>query len=143
MELQPLILVVDDDPAIRQLVRLALDSAGYEVATAPSGETALAWLAETRPDLVVLDLSMPGFDSSEVLRRLRWDNRPGGRVPVVVLLDRTISRMAAFEAGADHYLLKPLSPQEVVARVAAILPRPVDTPTAETEAALVAESEAA
>jgi DNA-binding response OmpR family regulator len=125
MDLQPLILVVEDDPAICYVVRLALEGAGYAVATAASGETALAWLAEARPDLVVLDLSMPEFDGSQVLHRLRCEDWQDPRVPVVALLDRTTSRMAAFEAGADQYLIKPFEPHEVVDRVAAILKRAV------------------
>jgi DNA-binding response OmpR family regulator len=116
--------VVDDGPAIRRTVRAALEAAGYAVATVATGEAALARLAKTRPDLVVLDVGMLVSDGWDVLRRLRGTDRRADRVPVVVLLDRTIDRLKAFEGGADHYLLKPFGPDEVVARVAAIVPRP-------------------
>jgi two-component system response regulator MprA len=122
----PLVLVADDDPAIRRRVRAALEGAGYAVATVATGAAVLAWLAEGRSALVVLDVGMPAPDGWEVLRRVRGTDRRGGRVPVVVLLDRTIDRLKAFGAGADHYLLKPFGPDEVVARVAAVLPRPAE-----------------
>jgi DNA-binding response OmpR family regulator len=124
---RPLILVVDDDPTIRRLVRPAPSSAGHAVATVAGGEAALAWLAESRPDLVVIDVTMPEPDGWDVLRRLRGSDRSGSRIPVVVLLDRAIDRLRAFRSRADHYLVKPFGPDEVVARVAAFLPRPAET----------------
>jgi two-component system response regulator AdeR len=129
---KPLVLVVDDDPATRRLVRAALEGDGYAVATVATGAAALAWLAETRPALVVLGVDTPEPDGWGVLRGLRGKDRLSDRVPVVVLLDRTIDRMKAFRARADHYVLKPLDPDQVVARVGAILPRPAASPTAET-----------
>jgi DNA-binding response OmpR family regulator len=116
--------VVDDDPVARRLVRTELEGAGYAVATVATGAAALAWLAAGRPALVVVDVGLPAPDGWDVLRRVRGQEGPGGRVPVVVLLDRTIDRLKAFGAGADHYLLKPVGPGEAVARVAAIVPRP-------------------
>jgi DNA-binding response OmpR family regulator len=143
---RPLILVVDDDTAIRRSVQVALEAVGYAVATVAGGKTALAWLATTRPDLVVLDVSGSAPDGWDVLRRQRRKDRPGGPVPVVVLLDCAHDRRKAFETGANHYLLKPFGPDEVVVRVAALLPYPAEPPSSETECvwrSLDAESEAA
>jgi DNA-binding response OmpR family regulator len=146
------ILVVDGDPATRRSVRLALEGIGYAVARVATGEAALAWLAETRPDLAVLAVHTPGLDGWNVLERLRGRDWLGDRVPVVVLLDRVIDRTKAFRYGADHYLLKPFGPDKLVARIAATLMRTDETyhdcegacrPWPVVEETLADESEAA
>ena len=121
---RPQILVVDDDPAIRRLIRDTLDGDGYAVATVATGKAVLAWLAVTRPDAVVLDVTMPRPDGWDILRRLRGTDWPGDHIPVVACLDRTIDRAKAFRYGADHYVLKPFAPDELRRRVEAIVPRP-------------------
>jgi DNA-binding response OmpR family regulator len=121
---RPLILVVDDDAGNRRLVRDTLDGAGYAVATVATGEAALARLAVTRPEALVLGMTMPRPDGWDVLRHLRDSDRPGDRIPVVACLERTIDRAKAFRYGADHYVLKPFAPEELRRRVEAVVPRP-------------------
>jgi two-component system alkaline phosphatase synthesis response regulator PhoP len=115
------ILVVDDEPNIRDLLIGYLRHAGYEVATAADGLAALAEAERVRPVLVVLDLMLPGLDGWEVCRRLRerWD------VPILMLTARAEEhdRLIGLGLGADDYVTKPFSPREVVARVKAILRR--------------------
>ncbi|MEN3747811.1 response regulator transcription factor [Sphingomonas sp. HF-S3] len=115
------ILVVDDDPHIRQLLVFALAKAGLESIEAPDGEQALAMAYSHAPDLVVLDINMPRMDGLEVCRRLRAE----GEVPILFLSSRDdeIDRVLGIELGADDYVVKPFSPREVVARVMAILRR--------------------
>jgi two-component system OmpR family response regulator len=118
------ILVVDDDPHIRQLLVFAFEKAGLGAIEAADGEAALA-LVETRgPDLVVLDINMPRMDGLEVCRRLRGGE---GRADIPILFlssrDDEIDRVVGIELGADDYVVKPFSPREVVARVMAILRR--------------------
>lgn len=115
------ILVVDDDPHIRQLLVFALAKAGLESIEAPDGEQALAMAHSHAPDLVVLDINMPRMDGLEVCRRLRAE----GEVPILFLSSRDdeIDRVLGIELGADDYVVKPFSPREVVARVMAILRR--------------------
>ncbi|MBX7248823.1 MAG: response regulator transcription factor [Caulobacteraceae bacterium] len=115
------ILVVDDDPHIRQLLVFALTKAGLEAREAPDGEAALASVAAEPPDLVVLDINMPRMDGLEVCRRLRGE----GDLPILFLSSRDdeIDRVLGIELGADDYVVKPFSPREVVARVSAILRR--------------------
>lgn len=115
------ILIVDDDPHIRQLLVFALEKAGFATAEAQDGEAALAMAAETPPDLVVLDINMPRMDGLEVCRRLRAE----GDLPILFLSsrDEEIDRILGIELGADDYVVKPFSPREVTARVAAILRR--------------------
>ena len=115
------ILIVDDDPHIRQLLAFALDKAGLETREAEDGEAALAQVAANRPDLVVLDINMPRMDGLEVCRRIR----AGGDLPILFLSSRDdeIDRVIGIELGADDYVVKPFSPREVVARVSAILRR--------------------
>ncbi|HEU0115274.1 MAG TPA: response regulator transcription factor [Thermomicrobiales bacterium] len=116
-----LILVVDDEPAIVRLVRAKLRADGYAVITAASGEEALARLDEERPDLVVLDLMMPGIDGFETLRRIRAQSR----APVILLTARTgdADKLRGLQDGADDYVTKPFNPDELAARVAAVLRR--------------------
>jgi DNA-binding response OmpR family regulator len=120
----PLVLVADDDPDILTLVGFRLERAGYEVLPARDGEEALALALERQPDLAILDVMMPKLDGYEVTQRLR-DNQATSGMPVILLTARVqeadITR--GFEAGADDYIKKPFSPQELRARVQAILGR--------------------
>ncbi|MFZ5670988.1 MAG: response regulator transcription factor [Pseudomonadota bacterium] len=118
------ILIVDDDPHIRQLLAFALDKAGLATREAGDGEAALAAVAESPPDLVILDINMPRLSGLEVCRRLRAE----GDLPILFLSSRDdeIDRVLGIELGADDYVVKPFSPREVVARVSAILRRSGD-----------------
>lgn len=118
------ILVVDDEPDITALVAYHLARAGYRVSTATTGNDALRAAREERPDVVVLDLMLPGVSGYEVLRELR--QRPETRdVGVILLTSRReeADRIKGFSLGADDYLSKPFSPQELTLRVAALLRR--------------------
>ncbi|KUN33036.1 two-component system response regulator [Streptomyces longwoodensis] len=123
------ILVVDDDPTVAEVVTGYLDRAGYVVDRAGDGPAALARAAGHRPDLVVLDLMLPGMDGLEVCRRMRADSGP---VPVVMLTARgdEEDRILGLEVGADDYVTKPFSPRELVLRVESVLRR--TRPRAET-----------
>jgi two-component system KDP operon response regulator KdpE len=115
------VLVVDDEPQIRRALRTALTGHGYVVELAEDGEAALTALAAWRPDVVVLDLVMPGVDGFEVVRQARaWS-----RVPIIVLSARGDERdkVAALDLGADDYLTKPFGMNELLARVRAALRR--------------------
>jgi two-component system OmpR family response regulator len=116
-----LILVVDDDPHIRQLLVFALTRAGYETREAADGEAALAAVEASPPDLIVLDINLPRMNGLDVCRRVRADSS----VPILFLSSRDdeIDRVLGIELGADDYVVKPFSPREVVARVTAILRR--------------------
>ncbi len=115
------ILIVDDDPHIRQLLAFAFAKAGLATREAPDGEAALAAVAADPPDLVVLDINMPRLNGLDVCRRLRAQ----GDLPILFLSSRDdeIDRVLGIELGADDYVVKPFSPREVVARVQAILRR--------------------
>ncbi|MGW6690187.1 response regulator transcription factor [Streptomyces sp. NPDC054961] len=114
-------LVVDDDPTVSEVVTGYLRRAGFTVETAADGPAALVCAGRTRPDLVVLDLMLPGMDGLEVCRRLRAN----GPVPVIMLTARgdEDDRIAGLETGADDYVTKPFSPRELVLRVASVLRR--------------------
>src|SRR5438874_2463639 len=119
------ILVVDDERAVRESLRRALELEGYEIELASDGQEALSRLQENgegQPDAVILDLLMPGVDGLEVCRRLR---RLGNRVPVLMLTarDEVENRVAGLDAGADDYVTKPFALEELVARVRALLRR--------------------
>jgi len=116
------VLVVDDDPHIRQLLAFAFAKAGIATVEASDGEEALATLAEDPADLVILDINMPRMDGLEVCRRLRASH---SAVPILFLSsrDEEIDRVLGIELGADDYVVKPFSPREVVARAGAILRR--------------------
>ena len=126
--MQRTILVVDDDPHIRQLLVFALGKAGLATREAEDGEAALAAVAAGAPDLVVLDINMPRMDGLEVCRRLRAQ----GELPILFLSSRDdeIDRVRGIELGADDSVVKPFSPREVVARVMAILRRTAARPEA-------------
>ncbi len=125
------ILIVDDDPHIRQLLAFALTKAGLEAREAEDGEAALAAVAANPPDLVILDINMPRLNGLEVCRRLRAQ----GDLPILFLSSRDdeIDRVLGIELGADDYVVKPFSPREVTARVQAILRRSGGQRPAETD----------
>lgn len=115
------ILVVDDDPQIRDVVCFALGKAGHETRQAPDGAAALVMAASWQPDLVVLDVGMPDVDGLETCRRLRRSSD----VAILFLSarDEEVDRILGLEMGGDDYVTKPFSPRELVARIAAILRR--------------------
>jgi len=117
------ILVVDDEPTIAEVVARYLARAGYETRIATDGPSAVAAAAVRRPDLVVLDIMLPGLDGLEVMRRLRADSDE--RVPVILLTAKgeEADRVVGLRQGADDYVVKPFSPRELVARVDAVLRR--------------------
>lgn len=119
------ILVVDDEPDITALVANHLTRAGFEVATAASGEEALEAARATRPDVVVLDLMLPGTSGQEVLRefRQRGETRDVGIILVTTRREEA-DRLRSRSAGADDYLAKPFSPQELLLRITTLLARP-------------------
>jgi two-component system OmpR family response regulator len=128
--MQCTVLVVDDDPHIRDLLTFALQKAGLATREAADGEAALAEIALRAPDLVILDINMPRMDGIETCRRIR----ARGDLPILFLSSREdeIDRVLGMELGADDYVVKPFSPREVVARVAAILRRAARTPAPPT-----------
>ena len=115
------ILVVDDEPKIVKLARDYLEQAGFRVIAAGDGATALAQTRHERPDLVVLDLNLPGLDGLDVCRALRRESD----VPIIMLTARVeeADRLIGLELGADDYITKPFSPRELVARVRTVLRR--------------------
>jgi len=131
------ILVVDDDPHIRQLLVFALGKAGLGAIEAADGEAALALVEAQQPDLIVLDINMPRMDGLEVCRRIRADSQ----VPILFLSSRDdeIDRVIGIELGADDYVVKPFSPREVVARVMAILRRVAAPAPPQPAAATIAQ----
>ncbi len=116
-----LILVVDDEPKIVKLAQDYLEKNGYRVASAGDGKTALAAFRHAKPDLVVLDLNLPGMDGLEVCRAIRRE----AETPIIMLTARVdeVDRLIGLELGADDYITKPFSPRELVARVKAVLRR--------------------
>lgn len=119
--MQELILVVDDEPKVARLARDYLEKNGFRVLIAADGPSALASARRERPDLVILDLLLPGMDGREVCRRLRRESD----VPVIMLtaLAEESDQIAGLEIGADDYITKPFSPRALVARVRAMLRR--------------------
>jgi DNA-binding response OmpR family regulator len=132
----PLILVVDDDPKIVRLVRSYLEQADFAVETAADGESTLHQIRALHPDLVVLDLMLPGRDGLDVTRTVRGIPELA-HTPILMLTARVddIDRILGLEMGADDYVTKPFNPREVVARIKAILRR--SRPLAEEGAAEV------
>jgi two-component system OmpR family response regulator len=116
-----MILIVDDDPHIRQLLVFALGKAGFDTREAGDGEAALTAVAAAKPDLIVLDINLPRMNGLDVCRRVRAESD----LPILFLSSRDdeIDRVLGIELGADDYVVKPFSPREVVARVTAILRR--------------------
>jgi DNA-binding response OmpR family regulator len=115
------VLVVDDEPNLLHTLRYNLNRAGYDVVMAATGDEAIAVAAHERPDVVILDVMLPGVDGFEVCRRIRADSA----VPILMLTARTeeIDRIVGLEVGADDYLTKPFSTRELLARVKAMLRR--------------------
>lgn len=118
------ILVVEDEPDMVELVRYNLEKGGYKVDSARDGEEAFAVARKAAPDLVILDIMLPGADGLEVLRRLRA-GRGTAHLPVILLTARgsEADRVVGLELGADDYVVKPFSPRELLARVKAIFRR--------------------
>jgi two-component system, OmpR family, response regulator MprA len=116
------LLVVDDDPSVREALALVLDLDGFDVSTAQDGREAIRTLSAGSPDAVILDVLMPGLDGLEVCRRMR---ATGDRTPVLMLTARAEvgDRVAGLEAGADDYLAKPFAREELIARLRALLRR--------------------
>ncbi|WP_305787019.1 response regulator transcription factor [Symbioplanes lichenis] len=137
----PHVLVVDDDPTVSDVVRRYLEQAGCRVRLAADGAAALTAAAAERPDLVVLDLMMPGIDGLEVCRRLR---RRDPDLPVVMLtaLGEEADRVLGLEVGADDYVTKPFSPRELVLRIRSVLRRsgPASEPAVLSDGGLVADT---
>ena len=126
------VLVVDDEPTIAEVVSRYLERAGYCTAIAATGDEALATAERTSPDLVILDLMLPGTGGLEVMRRLRESPEPPG-VILLTAKGEESDRIAGLRLGADDYVVKPFSPAELVARADAVLRR-VERPTAQEEA---------
>ncbi|HJQ75767.1 MAG TPA: response regulator transcription factor [Acidimicrobiia bacterium] len=123
------VLVVDDEMKIARLVRDYLTEAGFEVSLASSGPAAVAAARSDQPDLVVLDLGLPGMDGYEVTRAIRGRSA----IPIIMLTARSeeTDRIVGLELGADDYVVKPFSPRELVARVRAVLRRAAGAVTTE------------
>ena len=135
---QATILVIDDEPSIREVVSLYLRRAGYRVLMAGDGDAALKTLKESPPDLVVLDLMLPKVDGLEITRQLR----ARGDVPIIMLTAcrEETDRILGLEMGADDYVVKPFSPRELVSRVKAVLRRAYILASPEQEQALTFDS---
>ncbi|MGE5221676.1 MAG: response regulator [Omnitrophica WOR_2 bacterium] len=120
------ILIVDDEPQIVHVVKAYLEKAGYQAVTARDGPTAISTFRHEKPDLLILDLNLPGMDGLDVCRAIRRESD----VPILMLTARVeeADRLIGLELGADDYVVKPFSPREVVARVRTILRRASTTP---------------
>ncbi len=129
------IFIVEDEPSVGEVVSLYLRRAGYQVTVLRDGRAALALLERQSPLLVILDLMLPGADGWEITRSLR----ERGDTPIIMLTARReeMDRIAGLEMGADDYVMKPFSPQELVSRVRAVLRRARPAPGQEPEQALV------
>src|SRR5699024_7768445 len=116
------IMVVDDEPSIVTLLSVHLQKADYEVLTASDGQTALKEIISREPDLIVLDLMLPGMDGLDVCRKLR---EQGIFIPIIMLTakDDELDKVLGLELGADDYIIKPFSPREVISRIKAVLRR--------------------
>ncbi|WAZ27143.1 response regulator transcription factor [Streptomyces cinnabarinus] len=127
------LLVVDDEPTVRELLCAALRHSGFTVTAAATGQEALDRAHETRPDLVLLDVMLPDLDGFEVIRLLRERHRPAtGHIPVVFLTarDATQDKIEGLVLGGDDYVTKPFDLQELIARIHAVLRRTSGDPTA-------------
>lgn len=115
------ILIVDDDPSIRDVLKFTLDKAGYDVTEATNGAEALVRFKEKSPDLMVLDILMPEMDGTDVCKEIRKHSN----IPIIFLtsLDEEADRIIGLELGGDDYITKPFSPRELLARVKAVLRR--------------------
>ncbi len=118
------ILIIEDEPEIARLIQLTLDTEGFSCHTCRDGLSALRVFQEQQPDLIILDLMIPGLDGLEVCARIR--QKPGAKDPYILMLTargEEIDRVIGLSTGADDYLVKPFSPRELVARVRALLRR--------------------
>jgi len=115
------ILVVDDEPHVRSLLRLILKYQGFEVAVAEDGPAALREVEAFKPDLIVLDLMLPGIDGLEVAETLRGD--PDRLIIMLTARDQTADKVAGLRAGGDDYMVKPFDPEELIARIHAVVRR--------------------
>ena len=118
------ILIVEDEPEIARLIQLSLEKEGFSCQICRDGLTALRIAADVQPDLIILDLMLPGLDGLEVCARIR--QKPGAKDPYILMLTakgEEIDRVIGLSTGADDYLVKPFSPRELVARVRALLRR--------------------
>ncbi len=125
------VLVVDDEPTIAEVVARYLERAGYGATVATDGPSAVAEAMRSRPDLVVLDLMLPGIDGLEVMRRLRSQNGDPMGVILLTAKGEESDRITGLRLGADDYVVKPFSPAELVARVDAVLRRVESAPAPE------------
>jgi two-component system phosphate regulon response regulator PhoB len=118
------ILLVEDEPAIQELIAFNLQHAGHHVLRAANGEQALTLVRSALPDVVLLDWMLPDISSIELARRLRGDSRTKG-IPIIMLTARAeeVDKVAGLDAGADDYITKPFSPRELLARIKAVLRR--------------------
>lgn len=117
--LSPVVLIIDDEPQIRRLLRVTLEANGYQVFDAANGRDGIAQAAQRRPEIILLDLGLPDLDGITVLKRLReWS-----KVPVIILSvrDRENDKIAALDAGANDFVTKPFSPGELLARLRAAM----------------------
>jgi two-component system KDP operon response regulator KdpE len=121
MTIDPLLLVVDDEAGILRLMKLELSAQGFRVITASDGESAITMAEEHRPDAILLDVMMPGISGLEVMRRLR--ERSNVPVLLVTAKDKDTDKVRGLELGADDYIVKPFNPDELGARVRAVLRR--------------------
>ena len=128
------VLVVDDEPMVREVVARYLELDGFGVHEAADGAEAVGWLASHRPDLVVLDVMLPGTDGLSILRHLRAT----GDIPVILLTARAeeVDRVLGLELGADDYVVKPFSTRELVARVRSVLRRSAPKQLSDADAVL-------
>src|SRR5579862_8050895 len=121
------VVVIDDEKDLIELVRYNLEKEGFDVIGAMNGEAGLEIARQHRPNLILLDLMLPGMDGLEVCRRIRSDNATV-RIPVIILTAKADEpdRIVGLELGADDYITKPFSPRELAARVKAVLRRAGD-----------------
>jgi len=121
---QPRVLVVDDEVAIRDMIRFALEKSEMQVQTAADAQEALVRINEERPDIILMDWMMPGVSGLELTRRLRRDSYTED-IPIIMLTARVTEddKVAGLEAGTDDYVIKPFSPRELLARIRAVMRR--------------------
>src|SRR5258707_7668016 len=141
---QQTILVVDDEPTIREVVRKYLERDNFQVAEAGDGYAAISYLRDNTPDLIVLDIMLPGVDGMSIARQLRDPAgyaglSVDGNIPIIMLTAKTeeLHRIRGFEVGVDDYVTKPFSPQELVARVRAVLRRSGNTSSSSVEKPII------
>lgn len=116
-----IVLLIDDDENICKVVKLYLEKEGFDIMIANDGQAGLDMFATTEPDMILLDIMMPGMDGIEVIKRIR----KGSNVPVIMLTAKgdTFDKVLALELGADDYIVKPFEPKELIARIKAVIRR--------------------